>query len=119
MAGFTRGDVLGIFNMREVLLDVFVEMLRQLLSNKLPISMRSHVLALLLLFYRDYKQGMVQDSVDWQYAQILLKQHTEWTYGLIVYQEQVLGIIRDLGNFALATLIVFGMLFNINLNSFQ
>ena len=50
MAGFTRGDVLGIFsNMREVLLDVFVEMLRQLLSNKLPISMRSHVLALLLL----------------------------------------------------------------------
>ena len=101
MAGFTSGDVLGIFQYeggttRRICRDVAPITFQQIadinaLSRPGPLASGTT---------EDYKRRRHSDSVDWQYAHDIIKQHTAWTYGLIVYQEQVLGIIRDLGNFA-------------------
>lgn len=47
----------------------------------------------------DYVERRHSDVAEFEYTHDIVRQWTSWTYGLIVYQEQVLGIIRDLGNF--------------------
>lgn len=37
--------------------------------------------------------------VDWDYAHPALEAHTKETFGTIVYQEQAMGIVRDIGGF--------------------
>ena len=97
MDGFTRGDVLGIFQYeggttRRICRDVAPTTFQQIadinaLSRPGPLASGTT---------EDYKRRRHSNSIDWDYAHDIVKQHTHWTYGLIVYQEQVLGIIRDL-----------------------
>ena len=96
---FEKGNVLGIFQYeggttRRICKDVAPNNFQQIadinaLSRPGPLASGTT---------NDYK-ARKHEGWDGQYLHRIIEQHTSWTYGLIVYQEQVLGVIRDLGNF--------------------
>ncbi|AVD99703.1 DNA polymerase [Mycobacterium phage Cuke] len=40
------------------------------------------------------------DGLEPEYPHELMREHLSWTYGVVVYEEQILMILRDLGGFA-------------------
>lgn len=41
-------------------------------------------------------------SIEWDYVHPLMREHTEETYGTIVYQEQAMSIVRNIADFDIA-----------------
>jgi DNA polymerase-3 subunit alpha len=96
---FQKNDVIGIFQFegratrlvcRDVVPDVFQE-----LADINALSRPGPLFSGMALNYIDVKHGRRPRE---SYHPIV-DHYTEWTYGQIVYQEQVLRIIRELGGF--------------------
>src|SRR6516165_4047880 len=96
---FQRNDVIGIFQFegratrlvcRDVVPDVFQE-----LADINALSRPGPLFSGMALNYIDVKHGRRPRE---SYHPIV-DSYTDWTYGQIVYQEQVLRIIRELGGF--------------------
>lgn len=100
LAEFGSGNVLGIFQFeggttRRICKDIKPERFQQLadinaLARPGPLASGTT---------NDYIKRRFEPSCNWEYAHPIIKAHTEWTYGLIIYQEQILGILKDLGGF--------------------
>ena len=96
---FRRNDVIGIFQFegratrlicRDVIPDHF-----QHLADINALSRPGPLFSGMALHYIDVKHGRRQI----QHYHPIVDEYTNWTYGQIVYQEQVLRIIRELGGF--------------------
>jgi len=103
LEAFARGDVLGIFQFegittRRILKDVAPTEFMQLSDvNALArpgAQDREYVLRRNTPGIGDYFEGMIP----------VVREHLSWTYGVVVYEEQILMILRDLGGFAPAEL---------------
>lgn len=93
---FARGDVLGIFQFEGITT-------RRILKDVAPTTFMhlSDVNALArpgaqdVDYIRNKRKGG-----ELHYLHPIMRQHLSWTYGVIVYEEQILMILRDLGSFA-------------------
>jgi DNA polymerase III subunit alpha len=96
---FRKNDVIGIFQFegratRLVCRDVIPDNFQQLADIN-ALSRPGPLFSGMALHYIDVKHGRRQIE---RYHPIV-DEHTAWTFGQIIYQEQVLRIIRELGGF--------------------
>lgn len=102
MRAFQRNDVTGIFQFegratrlvcRDVVPDHF-----QHLADINALSRPGPLFSGMSAQYVDVKHGR---KVAEEYHPVVTK-YTDWTYGQIIYQEQVLSLIRELGGFPMS-----------------
>lgn len=102
MAAFQRNDVVGIFQFegratrlvcRDVVPDHF-----QHLADINALSRPGPLFSGMAAAYIDIKHN----RLDAESYHPIVDKHAGWTYGQIIYQEQVLRIIRELGGFPMA-----------------
>lgn len=100
MEAFRAGDVLGIFQFEGVTT-------RRILKKANPTVFQhlSDVNALSRPGADDkaYLHNKINE-IEQEYAHPIMAQHLSWTYGVVVYEEQILMILRDLGGFEPAEL---------------
>ena len=95
MDAFRAGDVLGIFQFEGI---TTRRILKQ--ANPTVFQHLSDVNALSRPGADDkaYIHNKTNE-VEQEYAHSIMAQHLSWTYGVVVYEEQILMILRDLGGF--------------------
>lgn len=100
MAAFRSGDVLGIFQFEGITT-------RRILKKANPTVFQhlSDVNALSRPGADDkaYIKNKTSGDIG-EFAHPIMAQHLSWTYGVVVYEEQILMILRDLGGFEPAEL---------------
>lgn len=93
---FADGDVLGIFQFEGITT-------RRILKDVAPTEFMhlSDVNALARPGAQDvdYIRNK-RNGGEIHYVHPILRQHLSWTYGVIVYEEQILMVLRDIGGFA-------------------
>lgn len=100
MEAFRTGDVLGIFQFEGITT-------RRILKKVAPehIMHLSDVNALSRPGADDKAYIVNKDTGQLpEFVHPIVAQHLSWTYGVVVYEEQILMILRDLGGFAPAEL---------------
>lgn len=102
LSAFAKGDVLGIFQFegnttRRILKKVVPEHFMHLADVNALSRPGADDKA-----YVSNKLAGEELSIDYPHS--VLKQHLSWTYGTVVYEEQILMVLRDLGGFQPAEL---------------
>lgn len=103
-AAFKKGSVLGIFQFegnttRRILKAVEPQNIMQLSDVNALSRPGANDRA-----YLENKEILATDTGTIHYPHPIVAQHLSWTNGVIVYEEQILMILRDLGGFAPAEL---------------
>lgn len=102
LEAFRQGDVLGIFQFEGVTT-------RRILKAVKP-TVFQHLCDVNALCRpgaddKAYIRNKIENLADRiEYAHPIMEKHLSWTYGVVVYEEQILMILRDLGGFAPAEL---------------
>lgn len=104
MEAFRAGDVLGIFQFEGLTT-------RRILRKVKPTTFQhlSDVNALARPGADDKtyvwnKNNFGDKNIQMEFLHSIMQQHLSWTYGVVVYEEQILMILRDLGGFEPAEL---------------
>lgn len=99
MEAFRAGDVLGIFQFEGITT-------RRILRKVNPTTFQhlSDVNALSRpgaddKAYIFNKNNFGDKNIEMEFLHSIMAQHLSWTYGVVVYEEQILMILRDLGGF--------------------
>lgn len=104
MEAFRKGDVLGIFQFEGITT-------RRILKQVNP-TVFQHLSDVNALSrpgaddkaYVHNKNNFGDKQIEMEFLHPIMAQHLSWTYGVVVYEEQILMILRDLGGFAPAEL---------------